>query len=109
MNETALGPRRVPWEGPHPPEERELVEMMEAEGLRPYAWSNSPHYVYGEHDHPYHKVLYAARGSIRFVVEGQSIELRPGDRLELPPRTRHSAYVGPEGVVCLEATRDLRH
>ena len=33
----------------------------------------------------------------------QVVGMKPGDRLELPPRTPHSALVGPEGVVCLEA------
>jgi hypothetical protein len=28
--------------------------------------------------------------------------MRPGDRLVLPPQTRHSAVVGPEGCTCVE-------
>ena len=33
----------------------------------------------------------------------QVVGMRPGDRLTLPPRTPHSAVVGADGVVCLEA------
>lgn len=76
-----------------------------AEGLVPETWSNQPGYVYGEHDHPYHKVLFCTAGSITFHTPDGDVELGPGDRLDLPPRTAHSATVGPEGVTCMEATR----
>ena len=87
------------------PEMHELVERMRAEGLAPYRWDNGPGYVYSAHAHPYHKVLYCLSGSIRFMLtqEGRAIELRPGDRLDLPPQTEHAAFVGPDGVACLEA------
>ena len=59
------------------------------------------------HSQGYHKVLYCLRGTIRFVLiaENESLELRAGDRLDLEPGLEHSAFVGPEGVVCLEAQR----
>ena len=80
---------------------------MRAEGLQAHAWQNDPGYVYAPHRHPYHKVLYCTRGSIRFDLpeEGQSVELRPGDRLDLEAGTAHAAVVGPDGVTCLEAPR----
>ena len=68
-----------------------------------YGWSNGPGDRYGEHEHPYAKLLYCTRGSIEFVLDGgRRIALRPGDRLVLPPRTRHSAVVGPAGCTCVE-------
>lgn len=68
-------------------------------------WSNGPDAVYGWHDHPYGKVLVVASGTITFTVgeEHRGIAMKSGDRLELPPRTPHSAVVGSSGVVCLEA------
>jgi quercetin dioxygenase-like cupin family protein len=88
-----------------PVTEASIRRQFEAEGLQPYAWSNAPGDVYGVHSHPYHKVLYVVQGSITFRLpdRGESIELQPGDRLELPPGVRHDAIVGPKGVVCLEA------
>lgn len=66
-------------------------------------WSNAPGDTYGEHEHTYTKVLYCTRGSIDFVLAGgERVAMRPGDRLVLPPRTRHSAVVGPEGCACVE-------
>jgi quercetin dioxygenase-like cupin family protein len=95
----------IPWTSKHTPSEAELQQVMAAEGLRPYQWSNGAHDVYVAHSHPYHKVIYVVSGSITFGLpgEGKSLELRPGDRLELPPGVVHDAVVGSQGVVCLEA------
>ncbi len=100
----------IRWSGTRPPDEDELLRRMRQEGLAPYSWSNAPGDTYAVHSHRYEKVLYCARGSIRFVLpdraEGeQNIDLAPGDCMILPPGVRHSAIVGPQGVVCLEATR----
>lgn len=78
---------------------RVLMELQ----LTPSEWSNEPGYVYGRHDHDYHKVLYCVRGSITFHTNDGDIELSPGDRLDIDPHTDHAATVGPEGVTCIEA------
>jgi quercetin dioxygenase-like cupin family protein len=78
---------------------------LRAEGLSAYAWQNGPGDVYAPHRHAYDKVLFCTQGSIRFDLpeEGRSVELRPGDRLDLAAGTAHAAVVGPDGVICLEA------
>jgi quercetin dioxygenase-like cupin family protein len=94
------------WPGDEPPTEAEIEARFRDEGLSPRWWSNAPGDRYGAHDHGYHKVLYCARGSITFALGGgREVELRPGDRLDIPPGTRHSAVVGPRGVACAEAPR----
>lgn len=95
------------WDGEVPASEPLLREIMEAEGLRPYRWANSPGDVYGAHDHPYHKVVYVVEGSIVFAVPENEMKfaLEPGDRLDLPAGVLHEAVVGPRGVVCLEGHR----
>jgi quercetin dioxygenase-like cupin family protein len=95
------------WPSPEPPSEIALVATLRDSGLRPSRWSNGPGDRYGAHSHPYHKVLYCLRGGIRFDVvdSGESLDLRPGDRLDIPPGATHSAIVGPSGVTCLEAPR----
>lgn len=77
-----------------------------AEDLDPHTWSNGPAYVYGEHRHPHHKVLFCIAGSITFHTSEGDVALGPGDRLDLPAGTAHSATVGPGGVTCMEAARD---
>jgi quercetin dioxygenase-like cupin family protein len=53
-------------------------------------------------------VLYCLEGSITFHTDEGEVGLNPGDRLDLPPRTRHAATVGSAGVTCLEAARPNR-
>ncbi len=95
----------LPWDRADEPTEWAIFSALRAEGLSPIPWSNGPGDHYGEHSHPYHKVLYCVRGGITFVVEGRQVPMKPGDRLELPPGTRHSAVVGPDGTACVEGHR----
>jgi quercetin dioxygenase-like cupin family protein len=80
-----------------------LRERLNGEGLDPGAWSNDPGDRYVSHDHTYDKIIVVTSGSITFGLAHGSVELAPGDRLELPAQTAHDASVGSDGVVCLEA------
>jgi len=87
--------------------ESDLRAQLAREGLNPERWSNGPHAVYAAHEHPYTKVLMVVSGSITFTVAGgRVVPMQPGDRLDLPAHTSHSALVGSHGVVCLEAHQD---
>lgn len=101
------GATLTPWPHPSPPTREDLEALLRAERLSPSWWSNGAGGRYAPHSHNYHKVLYCVRGSIRFTLEdtGRTIDLRPGDRLDLPPGAVHSAVVGREGVTCVEAAR----
>ncbi len=90
-----------------PPSFDELMATLHSEAGGCYSWSNGPGDRYAAHTHSYEKVLYCVDGSITFVLEdaGERLELKPGDRMVLPPRTRHSALVGPRGVTCIEGKR----
>src|SRR2546421_12961885 len=101
------------WQERETPQEQDLYGRMQRDGLKPYSWSNGPSESYAVHSHSYQKVLYCVRGSIRFVLPdhsddsgaAQALDLAPGDCMILPAGVRHSAYVGPHGVTCLEAPR----
>jgi quercetin dioxygenase-like cupin family protein len=90
-------------------DETGIRSRLEGEAASCHAWSNGPGTVYGVHTHAYRKILYCLRGSIDFdlVGSGESIDLEPGDRLELSPRTPHGAVVGPAGVTCVEGQARL--
>ena len=75
------------------------------EGLTPSVWSNGPGAEYAAHEHARHKVLYCIEGSIVFQIDDKEVPLGPGDRLDLPAGTTHTATVGPEGITCWEAFR----
>ena len=95
------------WEGDEKPSENLIRGILSEENLRPYRWSNGPGDIYGTHSHPYHKTIFVIRGSITFGLPDRTeqIELKVGDRLELPAGVRHDAVVGSKGVICLEAHR----
>ena len=88
-----------------PIDETSIATAFARDGLTPARWSNAPGDAYSQHTHTYHKVLFCLSGSITFqlVASAESIKLRPGDRLDITPNTRHNAVVGPEGVTCIEA------
>lgn len=97
-------PLVTPWADSVPPTRTTLWQLMVAEGLDPYAWSNGPFDIYSAHSHGYDKVIYVVLGSITFGLPdlGKSLTLKAGDRLDLPAGVVHDAHVGSEGVVCLE-------
>jgi quercetin dioxygenase-like cupin family protein len=99
--------RAIRWVDTAPPGEPEIRQLLAAEGLQPYRWSNGPGDVYGAHSHGYDKVIYVVEGSITFALpaSGERITLGAGDRLDLDRGVSHSAVVGPHGVACLEAHR----
>lgn len=95
----------TPWPEETPPAEEELREFLAHQEMKVYRWSSEPEDVLSGHTHGYHKILYVVEGSIKFdfPVRHKTINLKVGDRLDLPAGTRHSAVVGPEGVTCLES------
>ena len=85
-------------------DETALRLRLEVEADSCHAWSNGPGTVYEAHKHAYRKILYCRRGSVRFELPatGESLELGPGDRLDLAPGTANFALVGAGGATCIE-------
>ena len=83
----------------------DLADRLRDEGLEAGSWSNGPGDRYAAHAHTYDKVLVCASGSITFELPAvrRTVELRAGDRLDLPAGWEHGASVGGGGVTCLEA------
>jgi quercetin dioxygenase-like cupin family protein len=101
-------PHVTPWADSAPPTQSTLRQLMSDEGLSPYTWSNGPHDRYAAHSHSYDKVIYVVQGSITFGLPElvKQLDMKAGDRLDLPAGVVHQAVVGAQGVVCLEAHRD---
>ena len=101
----------TPWQGSEPPTQSGLLQVMSDEGLSAYSWSNAPGDVYSAHSHGYDKVIYVVRGSITFGLpeENRKLTLKAGDRLDLPAGIIHNAFVGSDGVLCLEAHVESGH
>lgn len=85
------------------PDPESAQRWFDEQGLDARIWSNDPGFRYDDHSHGYHKILFCLAGDIVFHTDDADIHLRPGDRLDVEPGTRHAATVGPEGVTCIEA------
>jgi quercetin dioxygenase-like cupin family protein len=84
----------------------EAIGIIEQEGAGPTRrWGDGPGDRYGRHIHGDQKVLFCLSGSIVFHLNDRDVELGPGDRLDLPAGTPHSATVGPTGCECVEGYR----
>ena len=62
-----------------------------------YEWTDVPNTVYPEHEHQDKVSLFVTDGSIIVDIDGESTLLTLGKRYNVPPHTKHSAVVGPEG------------
>jgi quercetin dioxygenase-like cupin family protein len=84
-------------------EPRKAEATLRALGLLPSRWSAGPETWFSAHTHPQDKVLFCEDGELTFTVGPESWVMRPGDRLDLPAGTVHTALAGPAGVTCVEA------
>jgi quercetin dioxygenase-like cupin family protein len=97
----------IPWNRDEAPTESNIMRQFEQEGLAVCCWSNTAGYYYDAHTHAFHKILSVIEGEITFSLPelDQEVTLKPGDRLVISPGVLHHAFVGPEGVCCVEGKR----
>ena len=77
---------------------RQALRKLKEEGFKHvYEWRDEPHVEYPEHAHEDRVSFYIIEGSLTFRINGETIELNKGDRYDVPPKTNHTAKVGPEG------------
>ena len=74
------------------------IAIFEKEGFPfVYEWTDAPNTIYEEHKHQDKVSLFVTDGSIEMNVAGEIILLTLGKRYDVPPHTKHSAVVGPDG------------
>ncbi len=93
------------WSGGQHPSLSNVTRLLEAEGLRPFLWTNTPNHRYAVRSHGYSKVLYVIDGSLEVTLpdSNELVRLRTGDRIDVPARVRHGITVGLNGTRCVEA------
>jgi quercetin dioxygenase-like cupin family protein len=99
MNEV----RKYRWSRVYESAEEELESLLRSKDITTERWQAEPIEVFEPHVHDYDKTLWCAEGSIMFEILGNVYSLQPGDVLELPALTMHSAQAGMSGCVCYEA------
>jgi quercetin dioxygenase-like cupin family protein len=102
--------RHIPWtqsqcSGAQTPGELLLRRHLEAEGFEVRTWRDPADRTYDAHSHDDDERLWVVRGQIVLRIEERDFPLGPGDCLELPGGTVHSAQAGPDGAVYLIARR----
>jgi len=81
----------------HFKDKREAIREISDAGWWPVSWRDAPGDVYEAHKHDADQTLYVVEGQIEFGVDGQTLRLNPGDKLELPAFKVHSANT-PNGA-----------
>ena len=87
--------------------EEALRKKLEKKGYRVSRYTYGPGTYFGDHNHGVAKIDAVLSGTFRMGMHGQFVDLGPGDWIEVPAGTTHSAEViGDESVVSLDAVRN---
>ena len=93
------------WQRTSAPSIAMLKKLLASEGLDSYEWRDEAGTRYGEHTHTYDEIRWVVSGTLRVGVSGKTYLLGPGDRLDLPANTPHSAeVVGDNPVIYICAS-----
>lgn len=94
------------WSGGQHPTLQTITQRMRNEGLRPYMWMNMANHRYGVRSHGYNKVIYVIDGTLEITLpdSNERVQLRSGDRIDVPSGVRHGTIVGRSGAKCVEAS-----
>lgn len=86
--------------------EKRVMGLLEREGYEVVVYAYREGTVFEDHAHPHDKCDAVIEGFFRIRAGDEVFEMKPGDRLYIPARTRHCAEViGRHTVVSLDATR----
>ena len=89
--------------------EAAMRKRLEAEGYSVSRYTYPPGTSFSAHTHEVDKKDTVLRGRLKIGAEGKEVVLGPGDMIEIPAGTVHTAeVVGEETVVSLDATRSRR-
>jgi len=67
-----------------------------------------PFLVTPEHTHPHEQMTLVMQGKVKFIIDGESKIVSPGDVLHFPPNNRHGATMLDEEVVLIDIFSPLR-
>lgn len=90
------------WSRDYESAEEELAGFLATKSIIASRWAAIEYQEFSEHTHAYDKQLWCVEGSIQFIVGSQPFSIQPGDTLDIPAGTTHSAQAGFAGCVCYE-------
>lgn len=68
----------------------------------------APFVVTPEHTHPHEQMTLVVEGNAKFIIEGQTYIVSPGDVLHFPPHNRHGATMLDEEVILIDIFSPIR-
>lgn len=80
-------------EGAGPLQLSTLRAALQQEGMTTAWWSEVPGTNVPQHEHPFPESRWVLSGFLRVYVGDEIVDLGPGDRLDLPPGTKHGFEV----------------
>jgi quercetin dioxygenase-like cupin family protein len=83
----------VKWTKSKKPTLEELKEALEGQGLECELYSDPPRVKYGRHKHPFDDFVVIVSGKMKIMTDKHEWTMKPGDRLNIPANTPHSAEV----------------
>ncbi len=76
---------------------QEIEADLKRQGYHPLHISEAPESRLDPHSHPQNHIIVITDGKMRLELDGESTDMRPGDKVTIPPQTRHAAYFGADG------------
>jgi len=74
------------------PSREALTQEWGAEGYSCGLWIDPPGQVWVDFIHTADEVVLVSQGRLRLEIEGEQVELRPGDEALIPASANHSVY-----------------
>ena len=68
----------------------------------------APFLVTPEHTHPHEQMTLVIQGNVKFIIEGETYIVSPGDVLHFPPHNRHGATMLDEEVILIDIFSPIR-
>ncbi len=81
------------WQAPITPSIDQLKMILHSEGLEIKEEVYEKATIVKEHKHPWEEVRIIISGELIYNLSGNKILLRPGDKIVIPPHTRHTTEV----------------
>ena len=76
--------------------EEDYRNLLRSEGFTHiYTWQDPPRACYPDHTHPTLSAHIILDGEMTLTQNGETRSYRPGDRVDVPAETVHSAKMGP--------------
>lgn len=98
-----MEPVKFRWSKVYESSEEELVELLEAQGVKAERWHAEEFHDFGEQSFERDTTLWCADGSVVLTVAGQRISLQPGDGIRFPATYSFTAIAGMSGCTIYEA------